>query len=100
MACTSASRARDREVLPKGLLRSASLIVADRGVVGRGLFVVVVVVTSIGFSVLLLPLVVVAALLTFGDPPLLLRSGDVNFGTEGDMSQHMYGFMVFRKGQK
>ena len=91
MACASASRARAREVLPNGLLRRASLIVADMGVVGRELFVLVVAISA-GFSEfaapkLLFPVVVVAASLTFGDPLLSLRSGDVNLGTEGDMSR-------------
>lgn len=95
MACASASRARAREVLPNGLLRRASLIVADIGVLGRELFVLVVVI-SVGFRefTALRPLfpVVVAASLTFGESLLSLRSGDVNLGTEGDMS-HSYGYV-------
>lgn len=90
MACASASRARAREVLPNGLLRRASLIVADMGVVGRGLFVLAVVISA-GFREFAAPRplfpVVVAASVTFDDPLLSLRSGDVNLGTEGDMSR-------------
>lgn len=84
MACASASRARAREVLPNGLLRSASLIVVD-----MGLFVLVAV-TSAGFSEvaplkLLFP-VAAAVSLAFSDPLLSLRGDDVTLGTEGDMS--------------
>lgn len=93
MACASASRARARGVLPKGLLRRASLIVVDMGVVGRGLFVRAVVISA-GFREFagpeLLFDVAGAASRTFGDPLLSLRSGDVNLDTEGDMSR-LYG---------